>query len=53
MSCLGGNDYKQAHKGGKRRRQMTGTSVNLSISLDDYDRCLAYIAEYISFSTIS
>ena len=45
MSCIGGNDYKQAHKGGKRRRQMTGTSVDLSISLDDYDRCLAYIAE--------
>ena len=45
MSCLGGNDYKQAHNGGKRRRQMTGTSVDFSISLDDYDRCLAYIAE--------
>ena len=45
MSCLGGNDYKQAHNGGKRRRQMTGTSVDLIISLDDYDRCLIYIAE--------
>ena len=45
MSCLGGNDYKQAHNGGKTRRQMTGTSVDLFISLDDYDRCLAYIAE--------
>ena len=46
MSCLGGNDYKQAHNGGKRRRQMTGISVDLSIvSLDDYDRCLAHIAE--------
>ena len=45
MSCLGGNDYKQAQNGGKRRRQMTGTSVDLSLSLDDYDRCLAYIAE--------
>ena len=45
MSCLSGNDYKQAHNGGKRCRQMTGTSVDLSISLDDYDRCLAYIAE--------
>ncbi len=45
MSSLGGNDYKQAHNGGKRRRRETGTSVDLSISLNDYDRCLAYIAE--------
>ena len=45
ISCLGGNDYKQAHSEGKRRRQDTGTSVDPSISLDDYDRCLAYLAE--------
>jgi hypothetical protein len=45
MSSLGRNDYKQAHNGGKRRRRETGTSVDLFISLDDYDRCLAYIAE--------
>ena len=45
MSSLGGNDYKQAHSDGKRRRRETGTSVDLSTSLDDYDRCLAYIAE--------
>ena len=45
MSCLGGNDYKQAHNEGKRRRRETGTSVDLSISLDDYDKCLAYIVE--------
>jgi len=43
MSSLGGNDYKQAHNDGKRRRRETRTSVDLSISLDDYDRCLAYI----------
>ena len=45
MSYLEANDYKQAHNDGKRRGQETGTSVDLSISLDDYDRCLAYIAE--------
>ena len=45
MSSLGGYDYKQAHNYGKRRRRETRTSVDLSISLDDYDRCLAYIAE--------
>ena len=44
MSSLDGNDYKQAHNDGKRRRRETGTSVDLSISLDDYDRYLAYIA---------
>jgi hypothetical protein len=37
MSSLDGNDYKQAHNDGKRRRRETGTSVDLSISLDDYD----------------
>ena len=45
MSCLGWNDYKQAHNEGKRRRQMTGTSVDLIISLDDYDSFKFYIAE--------
>ena len=45
MSCLGGNDYKQTHSEGIRHRQKTGTSVDLSINLGDYDRCLAYIAE--------
>ena len=33
MSCLGGNDYKQAHNEGKRHKQDTGTSVDLSVSL--------------------
>ena len=47
LSAQSGNDYKQAHNDGKRRRRETGTSVDLSASLDDYDssRCLAYIAE--------
>jgi hypothetical protein len=47
MSCLGGKDYlnRRAHNGGKIRKREIGTSVDLSISLDDYDRCLAYIAE--------
>ena len=45
MSCLGGNDYKQAHNESKRRRRDTGTSVDLSINSDDYDRCVAYLTE--------
>ena len=45
MSSLGVNDYKQAHNTGEKRRRETGTSVDFSISLDNYDRCLAYIAE--------
>ena len=45
MACDGGNDYKQAHNEGKRRRRDTGTSVDLSVSLADYDRCLAYLIE--------
>ena len=34
-SCLGVNDYKQAHNELKRRRRETETSVGLSINLDD------------------
>ena len=45
MSCLGGNDYKQARNEGKRHRRETGTSVDLSVSLADCDRCLAYLVE--------
>ena len=30
---------------GKRRRRETGTSVDLSINLDDYDRCVAFLTE--------
>jgi hypothetical protein len=44
-NSLGGNDNKQAHNDGKRRRQESGTSVDLFIDLEDYDNCLAYIAE--------
>ena len=45
MSSLGENDYKQVHNTGKKRRRETGTSIDFSISLDNYARCLAYIAE--------
>ena len=45
MHELGGNDYKQAHNGGQKRRRETGTSVDLSISLDDYDRCVTYLSK--------
>jgi predicted transcriptional regulator len=45
MSSLVGNDNKQAQNDGKKRRRETGTSVDLFINLDDYDNCLAYIAE--------
>ena len=30
---------------GKRRRREAGTSVDLSINLDDYDRCVAFLTE--------
>jgi hypothetical protein len=40
MACDGGNDYKQAHNGGRKRKRDTGSAVDLSINLDDYDRCL-------------
>jgi len=47
MHELGGNDYKQAHNDGRKRRRETGTSVDLSINLDDYDRCVAYLSAYV------
>ena len=40
MACDGGNDYKQAHNGGTKRKRDTGSAIDLSINLDDYDRCL-------------
>ena len=40
MACDGGNDYKQAHNGGTKRKRDTGSAVDLPINLDDYDRCL-------------
>ena len=51
LSCLGGNDFKQGHNEGKIRRRETRTSVDLSINLNDYDRCLACITEYIETLT--
>ena len=33
MEVLGGNDYKQAHNGGKKRKRDIGASVYLSINL--------------------
>ena len=45
MKDLGGNDYKQAHNGGKKRKRDIGTSVDLSIDLNDYDRCIELINE--------
>ena len=45
MNRIGGIDYKQAHNKGKRRRRENGTSVDLSINFDDYDRCVAYLTE--------
>ena len=47
MKELGGNDYKykQAHNGGKKRKRYIGTSVDLSIDLNDYDRCIEFINE--------
>ena len=45
MKELAGNDYKQAHNGGKKRKRDIGTSVDLSIDLNDYDRCIEFINE--------
>ena len=40
MQSDGGNDYKQAHNGGKRRRRETGSAIDLSVNPDDYERCV-------------
>ena len=45
MEALGGNDYKQAHNGGKKRERDIGASVDLSIDLSDYDRRIKLINE--------
>ena len=39
MVCDGGNDYKQAHNGGKDRQKRTGSAVDFPVNVDDYDRC--------------
>ena len=33
MACDGGNDYKQAHNGGKKRQKSTGSAVDLSVNV--------------------
>ena len=40
MSCDCGNDYKQAHNGGKRRKRETGSVCDFTFNLVDYDRCV-------------
>ena len=40
MACDGGNDYKQAHNGCKRRQRETGSACDYTVNLDDYDRCV-------------
>ena len=34
----GGNQYKQAHNGGRKMAKNTGSSVDLKVNVDDYDR---------------
>ena len=40
MSCDGGNDYKQAHNGGERRKRETGSACDFTVDSVDYDRCV-------------
>ena len=40
MSCDGGNDNKQARDGGGKRKRETGSAVDLTVNLVDYDRCV-------------
>ena len=35
--------HKQAHNDGKKRKRDIGTSVDLSIDLNDYDRYMEFI----------
>ena len=37
MACDGGN--LKAHNGGRERRKITGTSVDLNVNIEDYRRC--------------
>jgi hypothetical protein len=39
MACDGGNQYLKAHNGGRLRRLNTGTSVDLTVNMEDYLRC--------------
>ena len=36
---------EQAHNGGKKRKRDFGASVDLSIDLNDYDRCMEFVNE--------
>jgi hypothetical protein len=40
MACKGGNDYKQAHNGGAKRKRDTGSAIDLTVNLVDYDECV-------------
>ena len=40
MSCDGGNDYKQAHDGGKIYKKKTPSPCDFVVNLDGYDRCV-------------
>ena len=40
MASDGGNDYKQAHNGGKKRKKDTGSACDFTVNLVDYDRCV-------------
>ena len=39
MACDSGNQYLKAHNGGRERRKITGTSVDLKVDMDDFRRC--------------
>ena len=38
MASDGGNQYKQAHNGGQKRAENTGSSVDRKVNVDDYNR---------------
>lgn len=38
MTCNGDNQYKHAHNGGRKRAENKGTSVDLTVNVDDYNR---------------
>ena len=40
MSCDGGNDYKQAHDGGRIYKKNTPSPFDFVVNLDGYDRCV-------------
>ena len=40
MSCDGGNDCRQARNGGEKRKRETGSAIDFTVNLVDYDRCV-------------